>query len=498
MFRYLLLLCLLGWPVKSVLAIEPNQLQPWLQQAQQTFYTPGMSVMVTHHGNTFQVSSGYADLDKHIVHTVHQYHSIASVTKSFTAVLFAQLVQSERLSWDSLVSNYLPELRSHRYYRHWKIRDLLSHQTGLASGVGDILFWPAVTTHNAQSILQATLNFTPQALPGEVFNYNNLGYVLAGIILERIYQAPLANVFTENLLKPLGLDCHAQAQSKTNYAIPYGHNDQQGFYPVTRNHPLAMTGEAVNYLAAGGLYCSTIGLHQWNRWLSSGGKSLLAEQHYMPLITPQVNLALSSQDRLWGLSNKYYAFGLRVVEYRGVRFYMHTGNIAGYQSYLLFSPALSLSISVLNNGSYYAARNSFVQQVVDHILGLTTDWVSVYQGFMRQKEKDYLAKQRPLPLAQRAWQGSVGGLLGRYHSPIMGPLTISQEGQILRFTFARHPSLSAQAKTFAKDQLILSFSHPYVLQDMLVNLDQQQLRLQPRQPAARFANPFQDVIFSKQ
>ena len=112
---------------------------------------------------------------------------MGSVSKQFTAASIALLVEQGRISLDDDVHKYVPELAD--YGKKITVGQLVHHTSGIRD------FWALVDAagmrpddgYTVADILtlasrQKHLNFDP----GAEYNYSNTGYVLLGVIVQRV------------------------------------------------------------------------------------------------------------------------------------------------------------------------------------------------------------------------------------------------------------------------------------------------------------------------
>ena len=105
-----------------------------INQALQSWYIPGVAVAVVKGDKTLHMKGhGFRDLEQGLPITEHTRFPIASMTKPFTAMGSAILVEEGLLNWDQPISDVLPDFRLYDDYAtsHATLRDLLSHRTGL-------------------------------------------------------------------------------------------------------------------------------------------------------------------------------------------------------------------------------------------------------------------------------------------------------------------------------------------------------------------------------
>lgn len=141
--------------------------------------------------------------------TLHQPDTkfrIASITKTFTAVIIMQLVEDGRIDLNGKLSDYLPSYRED-IGKKVTIHHLLSHSSGIPDYLRISGFWQNQLLLNysrkdfANQFCSGELEFEP----GSKFQYNNSGYYLLGLIIEELTGKPFETVLEEEILKPLGM-----------------------------------------------------------------------------------------------------------------------------------------------------------------------------------------------------------------------------------------------------------------------------------------------------
>ena len=124
-------------------------------------------------------------------------YQIASLSKPFTAVAVMQLVEKDLLNLDHPISQYFPDFPNGESIT---ISHLLSHSSGIPDYLkGNFDYskeWNPIDIVNTVS--DSGLEFTP----GTSFNYSNTGYVMLGLIIEKVSGQPYANYIEEHIFEP--------------------------------------------------------------------------------------------------------------------------------------------------------------------------------------------------------------------------------------------------------------------------------------------------------
>lgn len=176
---------------------------------------------------------------------------IGSITKSFTATLFARAVEAGAIGWDTRLGTVLRDVP--RHYRKLSAIELLSHHAGLAANIPmpDLLALPRIAADariSRRHYADLALAMPPIARRRERFSYSNAGYVLAARMLEEVTGLAWEDLLAREVLQPLGLASAGFGPPGTPDSIdqPRGHDNAQ---PIFQDNPAAMA-------PSGGLHLS--------------------------------------------------------------------------------------------------------------------------------------------------------------------------------------------------------------------------------------------------
>ncbi|MFE2757197.1 serine hydrolase domain-containing protein [Actinosynnema sp. NPDC059335] len=203
---------------------------------------------------------------------------IASVTKPFTAVAVLRLVARHRIRLDEPVETYLPGVvrgtgeGSAIDGREITVRQLLQHTSGLP----DYVRFPGSVDRDrpveAAELVRIALDHRPEFAPGRGWAYSNTGYVLAGMVVERVTRQDIATAVTDLVIRP--------ARLRDTYWPPAGERGIRG--PHARNYTLDETDPAGPLVdvtefepswagASGAMVSTPSDLNRFWRELSGGG-----------------------------------------------------------------------------------------------------------------------------------------------------------------------------------------------------------------------------------
>ena len=134
---------------------------------------------------------------------------VGSDTKAMTAVLAARQVDAGLLRWDSTLEEVLPDLapRVHEAYRGATLTQFLRHTSGAPANAPN---WRDFTDRSLRErrieLAAASLKEAPAAAPGTGFLYSNLGYMVAGAMVEAARDAPWEELMRTDVFEPLGIE----------------------------------------------------------------------------------------------------------------------------------------------------------------------------------------------------------------------------------------------------------------------------------------------------
>jgi D-alanyl-D-alanine carboxypeptidase len=295
--------------------------------------TPSAAVAVVRGSDTLVMRGfGWADIDAHRAAGPTTVYEIGSITKQFTASAIMRLAEQYRLSLDDDISAYVPgfPLQGH----HVAIRNLLNH----TSGIHNYTSSPAWRPHWAEdlspdSIVGFVKRDTFDFAPGARWSYSNTGYMLLGMIIEKVTGKPYATYVDEEFFKPLGLKRTRYCPSRgrdTTYAAGYSYTNDK----IVPTQYLSMT-----HPYAAGALCSTV--HDYLVWQRAlhGGRVVSAAS-YRQMTTPDT---LANGQRLT------YGFGLGTGMLGTHRMITHNGGINGFTTTQLYVPDDTLSVVVFTN-----------------------------------------------------------------------------------------------------------------------------------------------------
>ena len=204
-----------------------NNFDQTIDQALKDWDIPGAAVAIVKGDETLHMKGhGFRDIESRLPITEHTRFPIASMTKSFTAMGAAILVDEGLLNWDQPIRDLSPGFRLADDYAtaHATLRDLLSHRTGLPRH--DITW--AGSGKTRQELFDGLRHLKPNADFRTLWNYNNLMYEVVGLLCAQVSGAESWETFIqERVIDPLGLTSttagavSSGGTSFSDIALPY-------------------------------------------------------------------------------------------------------------------------------------------------------------------------------------------------------------------------------------------------------------------------------------
>jgi CubicO group peptidase (beta-lactamase class C family) len=332
----------------------PAPLTAFIGRAMRKENVPGVAVGLWHEGHAHAGGFGVTNVNAPCAVDETTLFQIGSTTKTVTATAAMRLVDRGALALDAPVRRYLPRfrMRSAHVTRALTLRHLLTHTGGWP---GD-LFDEAGRDEHALARAVAWLRRVPQVTPlGEVVQYANSGFCIAGRLIEIATGKTYENAIAELLLAPLAMDqsCFFAEEAATR-RLAIGHAwDGRSSVPVQRwgvsraAHPV------------GGLASSVLDQLLWARFhLGDGrgpdGRRLLRAATLRAMRAPLA--PAGSFAAALGLS-----WFLR--DRAGTRLVMHSGLAGAQASTLVLVPDRDFAVTVLTNASMGAS-----------VCGRVVDW----------------------------------------------------------------------------------------------------------------------------
>ncbi len=295
---------------------------------------PGMVVLAVKDNKViYRKAFGMANLEHKVPMTSGMVFEIGSITKQFTAAAILMLYEQKKLGLDDDITKFIPDYPVHGH--KITIQHLLTHTSGIKSYTSMEDFskvWRK--DYKPVEFLDFFKNQPMDFAPGEKWSYNNSGYFLLGVIIEKISGIPYAQFIEDNIFKPLGMSSsYFGSQSKI---IPFRASGYQG--DATKGFVNAEYLSLTIPYAAGSLMSNVDDLLKWNQALWSN-KVLKKETLDKATTAYLLNNGKSTR----------YGFGFGLDEISGSKTIEHSGGIFGYLTNGIYLPQENVLVLALAN-----------------------------------------------------------------------------------------------------------------------------------------------------
>ena len=272
---------------------------------------------------------GKADREKGTDNTLDTRFRIGSMNKMFTAVATLQLVERGKLSLEDTIGKILPDYPNTNVASKVKVRHLLTH-TG---GTGDI-FGPQFEAHRLElKTLQDYVKLYGardlQFEPGTKWEYSNYGFLLLGVLLEKVSGKSYYDFVAENIYQVAGMTNSGSEPESVEVANRSKGYMRDQFEAVSNEPTLPWRGTS-----AGGGYTTAADLMKFAEALMSN--KLLKAETLAEATRPQ-------------FSTGAYGFGFQLGRPEEPRTYGHGGAAPGMNGILRVYPESGQSVIVLCN-----------------------------------------------------------------------------------------------------------------------------------------------------
>ena len=191
------------------------------------------TVLVAQQGESiFKGAYGLADRALDVPNQVDTKFNLGSIDKMFTAVAILQLVEQGKLSLDDKTVDILPEYADTRIANQATVHQLLTHMSGMGDYLNSEYYKDIrLQIRSIADYLPLFINTSPRFEPGAQFGYSNAGYIVLGLIVEKVTGQSYYDYVKENIFEPSGMISTAayELDAETpNLAIGYTKLDAKG------------------------------------------------------------------------------------------------------------------------------------------------------------------------------------------------------------------------------------------------------------------------------
>lgn len=496
-------------------ALTGPEIDSLVKKTMKTFDVPGMAVAVLKDGKIYHKNTyGVRSLKTNAPVNENTLFGVASNTKAFTTAALGQLIDQGKLTWDTKVTDVIPEFKLYDTYAtsEFTVRDLVTHRSGLGLGAGDLMVFPANNTTTKAEMIHNLRYLKPVSSFRSKFDYDNLLYIVAGEVIARVSGKEYDDYIVENFFKPLGMNRSFLSIPK----IKADDNRIDGHAPV--NGKLQLTGDTFTQIAtpAGGIFASINDMSTWVQAQLNDGKygeklqnSLFSSKVHAEMWTPQT--ILRSGKGPYNTHFSAYGLGWFLSDVNGYFQVTHTGGLNGIVSQVTLIPEMDLGIIVLTNQQSGSAFNAITNSIKDAYFGIKDeDRIKEYneRRLAGEREEDSIVsaveKSIEAQLKSKTPKPNTADFIGTYKDVWFGKVTISEQNGKLQFRAEKSLDLTGTMTFYKGTTYVVRWNDASLKADAFVNFSlntegkAKGFTMSPISPLTDFSYDFQDLEFSKE
>lgn len=378
----------------------------------------------------YQKSFGFANVKGHKKNTKKSIFSIASLTKSLTAVGVMKLVEDGELTLDTPISNYFPDFMP-EYAKDITIQHLLNNSSGIEANIGRTDdngngLMPEETPITFDELLEKFKGSKLKFKSGTGYDYNNFGYLLLVQIIEKESGKSYADFMEQAVFKPAGMKNTAIASFKSlnQKSQPYlglGMDALQKFNSPF--HPSWLQGAA-------DINSTTVDLFEFMQALDNG--TLLKSEYKNKLYT-------SAQEM--GVNEMASGLGWVIDKKGDEKWIYNNGLLPGYASVMGTLPRENIKIIILSNATSVNPVIDEFQGEVTFVPEITDKIISLFQGKSIEN----------LPIPTKIKNNSIVNITKEYQLDDKHSLILKNEGSTYTLETADNEPWSVFTYTFSRN-----------------------------------------------
>jgi len=280
---------------------------------------PGVAIAVVRDGQPVHVEGyGLANLEWQCPISSTTVFRLASISKQFTATAILLLERQGKLRLDDPITTYLPDYPTHG--RLITITHLLTHTSGIKryTSLDNFLSEIAKKDLSPEDLLAYFKDLPLEFEPGTRFLYNNSGYHLLGLIIEKVAAMSYEQFIQQHIFQPLGMNHSYYMHNST--IIP---QRASGYEKTAQGYRQADYLNMMMVYAAGALGSTVEDMIRWDAALR---EERILDRAAQELMYTPVQLVDGHTEE--------YGFGFHVTTYKGHRLVGHGGGIPGFHTFI--------------------------------------------------------------------------------------------------------------------------------------------------------------------
>lgn len=325
------------------------------------------TVLVIEKGKTiYQKAFGFANREFDIPNNVDTKFRIASLTKTFTALVLMRMIEENQLKLNDPVSKYVSHYPSSEKGKIPTIKQLLNHSSGLPhyEGLDELnINWDAYrsTPMKKDSLVKLVSKMKLKFEPGTKHRYSSFGYLLLGCIIEKVSDNTFAYNIDKYINNPLGLKNTGFFES--NRLVK---NKATGYIKVYKKYndgAVYMGYEKADYRDQA-ITFSTGGVHSNLEDLRKLANGFMQNK----IVSQQTRKLMLDTEKNWGLGLKVFDESVWGLDYK-LKLITMDGVDDGYSSRLSIINDGEIIIIILGNAGRSTETSYITRTIVELLNG---------------------------------------------------------------------------------------------------------------------------------
>jgi CubicO group peptidase (beta-lactamase class C family) len=275
----------------------------------------------------YQKSIGYSDYDKKQEATPKTKYRIGSISKMFTTVIIFQLIEEGKLSLETKLNTYFPQIPNSSQIT---VGNMLNHRSGIHSFTSDADYRNYMTNPKTpEELVSIIAKSKADFKPNEKAAYSNSNFVLLGYIVEKVEGKPFHKVLKERITSKIGLEntyVGEKTSLETGESYSYSYLNTWIKQPET---DMSIPG------GAGAIVSTPQDLTKFIESLFAGKLISKGNLELMKTVT------------------EGHGMGMFQIPFGTKKAYGHNGGIDGFVSNLSYFPEESVAVAYCSNGNAY-------------------------------------------------------------------------------------------------------------------------------------------------
>lgn len=445
-----------------------DTLDKYIPDLMQYFGAPGLAISIVKDGE-IEYSKGFGTktINRNDPVDNNTLFAIGSISKSFTAIALAMLVDEGKIDWDDRVIKYVPYFQLYDPYvtSSFTIRDLLTHRSGLKEVSGGTLWYHSDLSR--EDIIKGLKYLDPVTEFRTKPAYQNTMFLVASKVVESVAKETWDDFVSKRIFEPLRMEntITSQAERKKSQNISNPHIKNEAHETITIEQE-----KMDNMAPAGSIYSSANDMARYMNFLLSNGingnDTLISKTVFNEILKPQFHFQSFSEP----IHNEFtsYGFGWWLTPKNGNKIVDHSGGVDGMAANLIMVKNRNFGVIVLTNSSAAGwVPFSLTFDIIGNFLE-DRDYknVSIYlknnylkPDSLKSEKRKKLQNERILNTRPSL---AIEKYAGTFNDEMYGDISIVYENRNLRIEFSHTPLFTGILYHWHYDTFEIDWEDPRV------------------------------------